>query len=249
MAKYVFRLDDIAPNMHWENYSRLRDVFDRNGVKPLIGVVPENSDPRLLRYPEVPVDFWGEIRTRQSSGWEVALHGYRHELVSCSGGILRIQPAGEFAGLPHDAQLSKISAGLDIFRREGISTRTFIAPAHCFDDATLHAIREAGLSWISDGYSLFPYRRHGIVHVPQMFERPREMPFGIWTFCLHPNSLSAELMTRVSQFVERNRQDIVTFADVAQNVGTWLNQVGENVLLLGVRSCRSALSSLRRFRN
>ena len=76
MAKYIFRLDDIAENMNWDNYFLLKDIFESYNVKPIIGVIPNNRDPELLEYPKGDINFWEEIRDLQKKGWAIALHGY-----------------------------------------------------------------------------------------------------------------------------------------------------------------------------
>ena len=56
-ARFILKLDDVAPNMHWEDYFRLRNCVDGLGVAPLIAVVPDNRDPFLLDNPACPFDF------------------------------------------------------------------------------------------------------------------------------------------------------------------------------------------------
>ena len=41
---YIFRLDDIAPNMNWQMLARVRKLFNHYNVKPIIGVIPKNED-------------------------------------------------------------------------------------------------------------------------------------------------------------------------------------------------------------
>ena len=43
----AFRMDDITPGMHWRRFEQFVALFDAHGVKPLLGVVPENRDPKL----------------------------------------------------------------------------------------------------------------------------------------------------------------------------------------------------------
>ena len=44
---YVFRLDDIAPNMNWKMMERVKKLFNTYKVKPIIGVIPKNEDQEL----------------------------------------------------------------------------------------------------------------------------------------------------------------------------------------------------------
>ena len=61
-------------------------------------------------------------------------------------------------------------------------------PGHSFDEATLQAVSDVGITQLSDGFSLHPYRdARGIMWVPQQPWRFRKMLFGVWTMCLHVN--------------------------------------------------------------
>ena len=221
-ARYILRLDDIAPNMHWENYSRLRDCVDRLGIAPLIAVVPDNRDPFLLDNPACPVDFWDEMRTRQESGWKLAMHGYQHLPHTTSGGTLGLADRSEFAGLPADEQLEKLSSGRRILEREGIRTDTFVAPGHSFDANTERALLECGFTAMSDGFALYPYVANGIVHVPQLFSTPWHppLPLGVWTFCLHLNTMSRDRLARIVRFLEREADRFIRFDDAAGMVSS-----------------------------
>ena len=210
-ALYTFRLDDIAPNMRWDNYEWLKACFDRYGVRPLIGVIPDNRDPALLAFPISKSDFWEEVRNRQSCGWTNAQHGYQHVYQTTSGGRLGLGTQSEFSGLPYDVQLRKLRQGRDILRREKIDCDTFMAPSHSFDDLTLRALSELGFRQISDGHTLFPIQLGSLVHVPQLLATPRWMPFGIHTWCLHLNEMDSQQLDQVDRFIKRFRSRIISF--------------------------------------
>ena len=53
----LIRLDDIAENMNWDLMEKSELLFEKHGIKPVIGVVPNNKDPELLSYPKKN-DFW-----------------------------------------------------------------------------------------------------------------------------------------------------------------------------------------------
>ena len=57
----MFRLDDITPDMDWGKFDRAEKIFDRYGVCPLLGVVPDNCDPKL-HYNERNAAFWERIQ-------------------------------------------------------------------------------------------------------------------------------------------------------------------------------------------
>lgn len=210
-AAYIFRLDDIAPNMNWENYFRLKTIFAQYQVKPIIGVIPDNQDEELKKWPSYPADFWEEIREVQSRGWEIAIHGCQHRFETDCSGLLGIHCKSEFAGLPFERQYAKLAKAKDIFARQGINSTTFMAPAHTFDRETLRALRLAGIYTITDGYGFYPYTFDQILFVPQMFATPRPMPFGVFTFCLHSNEMSQWQIKHVETFISQNHKQIISF--------------------------------------
>ena len=40
IMKIALRMDDITADMNWDNFFRLKELFDKAGVRPLLGVVP-----------------------------------------------------------------------------------------------------------------------------------------------------------------------------------------------------------------
>lgn len=87
--KIAIRMDDITPAMDWERFGAFRALMDEYGVKPLIGVVPDNQDENLNRSRERE-DFWELVKELKESGWTVALHGYRHVYTEKKGSIFPI---------------------------------------------------------------------------------------------------------------------------------------------------------------
>ena len=53
----LIRLDDIAENMNWQIMNRCESLFRKYNIKPVLGVIPNNSDPELLKLPEEK-NFW-----------------------------------------------------------------------------------------------------------------------------------------------------------------------------------------------
>jgi len=217
MTRYIFRLDDITPTMDWGKYSHLVRLFDHYRVRPLLGVIPDCRDPELLGYPEVPVDFWQHMRDRQVNGWEIAQHGYQHRLESDDGGLLGIHSYSEFAGLPLVEQQRRLELGRRLLEKRGLHARVFMPPAHGFDRNTLKAMKKVGLEALTDGFALSPYKSQGIKVVPQLFAMPRPMPFGTYTFCLHPNLLTDAQLVRIEKFLERYHKSVVPFSSAMQS--------------------------------
>ena len=75
--KISIRMDDITPDMDWENFRFFQKLFEENKVMPLIGIVPENMDDNLKK--DVPrEDFFEEIRQLEKKGYCIAMHGCNH---------------------------------------------------------------------------------------------------------------------------------------------------------------------------
>jgi predicted deacetylase len=212
-ARYILRLDDIAPTMRWDNYERVRGVLEGCGVRPVLGVIPDNRDPFLLTFPGRPGGFWDEMRAARDRDWKLAMHGYQHVFVAESGGTLGLSDRSEFAGLPFDEQLDKIESGRRILSEQGIETDTFMAPRHSFDSKTEAALRDAGFTTITDGLALFPFERNGLLFVPQLFAAPGAiaLPLGVLTLCLHLNTVEEQTLDAALHFVQRNRDRFICF--------------------------------------
>ena len=70
-ARILIRFDDVAANMAWDTFERVVRTCEEFGIKPLIGVIPDNRDPELLAYPS-RADFWNVVRGLQADGWSIA---------------------------------------------------------------------------------------------------------------------------------------------------------------------------------
>jgi predicted deacetylase len=221
-ASYLFRMDDITPEMDWDRFLALMSLFKRHDIKPLLGLVPDNRDPHLARGLARP-DFWDFIRNlQQTNTVDIAQHGYQHILVHRPGAAL-IGPTygikkevSEFAGDPYADQFFRIREGLKILNRNGLTTTTWMAPNHSYDRHTLKALIENGFTSLSDGVALFPYRSNGLLFVPQTSWRPRWMPLGVHTICLHTNSITPAEVKRLRTFLRRPL-NFTRFSDVVAN--------------------------------
>ena len=212
-AKYILRLDDIAPNMNWRGFTEIQIACEETGIKPLLGVIPDNRDPQLLKFPRAPFPFFHEMRRLQEADWTIAQHGFQHLCTSRSGGLLGLANKSEFAGLPFALQRKKIEAGRSILAANGLPTDIFMAPSHSFDESTLSGLVDLGFTQVTDGLSLLPYRDRGLLFIPQLFGAPKPMPFGLFTFCLHLNTMSVSEIFRVAGFLRRHAKHFVPFTD------------------------------------
>lgn len=204
MPKYLIRLDDASPYMDSNNWKRVEDILDNYGVKPLVGVIPANADSNSMKDPE-DVRFWDKVRGWKEKGWEIALHGYDHVCISNDGmkGINPFWRRSEYAGLPLSDQKDKIKKGLGVMISNGINPKCFIAPSHTFDNNTLIALKEeSDIRIICDTIALSPYKKDGFVFIPQLFGHCVKAPItGLYTFCLHPNTMSERDICKLESFL------------------------------------------------
>ena len=176
----LIRLDDIAENMNWDLMEKSELLFEKHGIKPVIGVVPNNKDPELLSYPKKN-DFWNKVRDWKNKGWEITMHGSTHiyDTKSMKKDYFGYGGGSEFYGHPLEVQTLKIKTGLKKFNDEKIKIRSFFAPNHTYDKNTFIALKNAGINEIIDGYGIMPYKENDIKFIPQLFYKLIALPFSL----------------------------------------------------------------------
>ena len=212
--KYLIRLDDACPTMDRTKWGRIEAILDRYGIKPMVGVIPYNEDPKQ-EIDSVDANFWNKVHQWENKGWAIALHGYNH-CYSSDGGLKGLNPMwsrSEFAGLSLEEQRLKIRKGVAIMREQGFNPQYFFAPSHTFDENTLAALREeSDICIISDTIAIKPYKNGDFVIVPQLGGHCVEMKLpGVWTFCLHPNMMSDENFVDTEMFIQTHKDQFVSF--------------------------------------
>jgi predicted deacetylase len=225
-ALYIYRMDDITPDMDWEKFWMFIDVFSKYKVKPLLGIVPDNKDPKLAKNP-YNKDFWSIMRKLyEEDKVEFCQHGYNHVYVTNAEGILKsiygFKRQSEFAGLSYDEQYRKIAAGKKILQAEGINTDVFMAPSHSFDETTLDVLVDLGFKTITDGVGLYPFKRKGLTFVPQQFWAPCKAYLGINTICLHTNELNADFLQKVENHLKAKNK-VISFSDALKFRSTFIH--------------------------
>ena len=210
---YLIRFDDICPTMNWAVWDRLERILGNHDIKPILAVVPDNRDPKLI-IDKKNTDFWDRVRSWQERDWGIALHGYQHVYETDCCGLLGINRHSEFAGLAYDVQRYKIERGLSIFAEHGIHADAWVAPGHAFDETTVRILVEFGIRVISDGFYWRPVVRLGALWIPQQMWRFRTMPWGIWTICYHHNWFSEEDIRKIEDDIVRNKQAISSLDDL-----------------------------------
>ena len=207
----LIRMDDISECMNWEQMDKCEKLFDKYEIKPLLGVIPVNRDPELLKFHKND-EFWERIKDWKKKGWEITMHGYNHLYTQKSDkkDIFKLGGNSEFYGLDYFSQLKKIRTGLDEFKKRKIEIRSFFAPNHIYDENTLKALSESGIKIVIDGYGLFPYYQNQILFIPQLFYKEIFLPFGIQSTQMHINTWNNDNFEIFESFIETNFRKIVS---------------------------------------
>ncbi len=225
MARIFFRLDDIAPNMDWDKFNFITSILRRYDIKPLLAVIPDNKDPELLKYP-ANSDFWRIIKELNQNGWVIAQHGFEHLYKTGSGGVLKINKKGEFAGLDLKTQKAMIANGAGIIKdRLSLAPKIFVAPGHSFDKNTIRALKENDFLCLSDGIALYPFKKWGLVWLPQVLWWPKKIWIGQITILIHINTEEQSDLNELEEFINKNRKIIGDFSELI----TWYGR--QNIII------------------
>jgi hypothetical protein len=189
--------------MRWDFWDEIETLLDRWGIQPILAIVPDNQDPKLVVNPPNPV-FWSRARHWQKKGWVIGQHGFRHVYDSRSPALVPWWEQSEFAGHPYQVQYARASAGLEALRAQRLEPSVWVAPSHSFDATTLKVLGDLGIRFLSDGCGFRPHRdQSGLTWIPQQPWKPPGLSFGVWTFTFHHNTLSTTEPVR--RFAEANR--------------------------------------------
>lgn len=216
--KINIRIDDVCPDMNFDNFCRLRDLLLHHKVIPLMGIIPDNKDCKLakMRTDHSDAEAWAEIyRLYTKEGWGAALHGHDHIYRTDSSGILNINKRSEFAGLDYQTQSCKIVSGKEKLRELGFATDIFMAPAHSFDETTIRVLLESGFRYITDGKGVYPYRHKGITMIPAPCTNFYDFPFGIYSVGLHPNTMQEKDFRWLENYLQKNTGRFISFSEAA----------------------------------
>lgn len=211
--------------MCWNTWSEIEACLVRSGIKPILAVVPDNRDPVLQVSPPVN-DFWERVRRWQDMGWTIALHGYQHLYVARHGGLVTTRKKSEFASLPAPQQAEKLRRGMEIFAREGIRSRVWIAPGNAFDEVTVSLLPQFGVDIISAGWSWRPFiGPHQMTWLPCQLSILRTVPAGLWTVCYHHNSWTESDLNDFKRSLEQYKDRISSLPEALAGRGisaaTW----------------------------
>lgn len=204
---YMIRLDDASEYMNTENWDRIEALLDKHGVRPLVGVIPNNQDSSMLdRYIYNP-KFWEKVDAWEQKGWTIALHGYTHVCTRHNKGVNPVHARSEFSGLDYVAQRIKIESAIQILSNHKVAPKVFFAPAHNYDETTLSVIvNHTDIRIISDTVANDVYLDGGLYFIPQQSGNVRRLPFKTVTFCYHPNDMKGSDFKRLEDFLVKNRK-------------------------------------------
>ncbi len=205
-AKYIVRLDDASVYQNMDNWLRLDEIFSKHNVRPIVGIIPDNKDPSIISNP-LHEGFWDLARSWQERGWTIALHGLHHVFhkVKRSKLIFPYYDRSEFGGLTLADQKAKVSLGLQILKNHGLSPKVWMAPAHTFDRVTLQAlIEESDIRIISDGVLDRAYSYRDFLFLPQQIWTLEKKYKGVWTICLHPETMASEDFQQVEGWFQND---------------------------------------------
>jgi hypothetical protein len=195
-------------------WAEIETILLERRLKPILAVVPDNRDP-VLQVDSPAGDFWDRVRGWQDHGWTIALHGFQHRYVTRNAGLAAIRKKSEFAGLPAAEQREKLRLGMEIFERERITSRVWIAPGDTFDATTVALLPNFGIRIISAGYFQFPYvSASGVTWVPQQMHYFRPAPPGVWTVCYHHNRWDASRARKFREDLDQYGTNIQSLEDV-----------------------------------
>lgn len=212
--KIAVRMDDITPDMDWESFRFFQELFEKTGIRPLLGIVPDCRDPKL-QIEEKRADFYPYMQALKKQGYCFAMHGYQHLYTTRKGGLFPLNNFSEFAGVPYERQLRMLEEGRRLLSENGIETDMFMAPAHSYDRNTLRALRAAGFRRITDGFGRAPYEYGGMIFYPISFrlEDSLRQPEGCSTLVIHANTVRESERERYVRMLCDNRDKFISYAE------------------------------------
>ena len=196
----------------WEKFEAF---FIKNGIKPIVGVVPDNKDEVLGN--EFDQNFWERIRNWENLGWSIAIHGLNHILkpIDETKTFFGFGKKSEFVGLTKKEQKKIIKKSLKLFNSNKVNPKIFMAPSHAFDKITLKSIKEvSSIKLITDGFSFRPFIKDDFIFIPQQLWSVKKIPFGLYTICIHPTTMNESEIELLLKKIKSISQNIISLEDL-----------------------------------
>ena len=213
-AQYLLRVDDLCPTVDADGWERLRLMIKEFRLRPILAIVPENRDADL-EIAAPAADFWEQVRMLQAEGAAIALHGLHHTCHARGKSLLNLHRTSEFAGVAESVQKEWIGQGVKLLRGHGLYPKLWVAPRHGFDRSTIAALRAEGLQYLSDGLARAPFRRRGVTWIPMQLWEPVVKEKGVWTICIHPNTMDDSRYRYLRKFVAEFANQFTSFDEIA----------------------------------
>ena len=66
--KYLIRLDDACPTMDAAKWQRMFDILNQYGIRPMVGIIPQNKDPKQ-EIDKEDSKFWEKVDEWKAKGY------------------------------------------------------------------------------------------------------------------------------------------------------------------------------------
>ena len=165
----IFRDDDIQPSFAFDRLVKVNNIFTEEAVPVTLGVIPFIGNRTLAEDPTL-VDYLKNLKSIHPNLFEIALHGYDHQMLSDFYG------GSEFGGIEYPTQYGRISLGKKSLKETlNVDPVTFIPPFDTYDNNTALALKELGFkavsggAWFTEVYynRTNPFITQEIVHLPE----------------------------------------------------------------------------------
>jgi len=165
----IVRNDDIQPCFAFDRFVKVNDIFLEKAVPVTLSVIPFIGNHTLDEDPTL-VDYLKDLKRTHPNLFEIALHGYDHQMLSDFYG------GSEFGGVEYPNQYGRIILGKKALKKTlNIDPVTFIPPFGTYDNNTVLALKELGFKAVS-GWGQFtteyyhqtePFITQEILHIPE----------------------------------------------------------------------------------
>lgn len=225
--KIAVRMDDITPDMDWENFYFFLKLFEEAGITPLLGIVPDNRDNNLKRG-TMHEDFYEVMKNLEKKGFSLAMHGCYHVYTTKCGGLFPLNNLSEFAALPYEKQKELLMHGKEALNRNGIETDIFMAPAHSYDKNTLRALKELGFTKITDGFGGRPYTYKGLAFYPISFRLSGSLgkKKGATTMVIHANTVTDADKEEYRRIFKEHGEKMISYSEYMEMPPVGRNCIG-----------------------
>ena len=165
--KIAFRMDDITPDMDWKSFEAFEQLFERYGCYPLLGIVPDNLDPKLSVDPAR-----GVLKKIAGAAGKAGLDPF-HASPSCVYNKKRQELSGADAhrslGKSYEEQYRLLESGQKALGSRHRDRSCSWRQGHTLTKMTLR--KALGFTHVTDGFGDLPHVRSGMTFLPIAFLR------------------------------------------------------------------------------